>query len=172
LEVEAPRLVKYRIPTEALRTMKRAIPFLMGPPGDKSGRGDAYLSAAAQRRTIIHSPRKMPMSETNKSDTRAIRPTEVKDFVLARLYGSEEEVVQDALRHLLRARPEARVELAVHRYQSEELSLAKAAELAGVSWSQMRDILVEKGVPPRLGPETAEEAEEEAQVLRDFFAGQ
>jgi predicted HTH domain antitoxin len=61
--------------------------------------------------------------------------------------------------------------LAVHRYQSEELSLAKAAELAGVSWSQMREILVEKGIPPRLGPETAEEAEEEAQVLRDFFTG-
>jgi predicted HTH domain antitoxin len=111
------------------------------------------------------------MSETNKPDTRAIRPTEARDFVLARLYGSEEEVVKDALRHLLRARPEARVELAVHRYQSEELSLAKAAELAGVSWSQMREILVEKGVPPRLGPETAEEAEGEAQVLRDFFAG-
>ena len=74
------------------------------------------------------------------------------------------------LRHLLRARPEARMELAVHRYQSEELSLAKAADLAGVSWSQMREILVEKGIPPRLGPETAEEAEGEAQALRDFFA--
>lgn len=105
----------------------------------------------------------------SKPDTRAIRPTEAKDFVLARLYGSEEEVVQDALRHLLRARPEARVELAVHRYQSEELSLAKAAELAGVSWSQMREILVEKGIPPRLGPETTEQAEGEVQALRDFF---
>lgn len=111
------------------------------------------------------------MSDTNKPDTRAIRPPEARDFVLARLYGSEEEVVQDALRHLLRARPEARVDLAVHRYQSEELSLAKAAELAGVSWSQMREILVEKGVAPRLGPETIEEAEGETQILRDFFAG-
>jgi len=95
---------------------------------------------------------------------------EARDFVLARLYGSEEEVVQDALRHLLRARPEARVDLAVHRYQSEELSLAKAAELAGVSWSQMREILIEKGVSPRLGPETVEEAEKESQTLRDFLA--
>ena len=110
------------------------------------------------------------MSETNQPDSRAIRPMEARDFVLARLYGSEEEVVQDALRHLLRARPEARVDLAVHRYQSEELSLAKAAELAGVSWSQMREILIEKGVSPRLGPETVEEAEKESQTLRDFLA--
>ncbi len=109
------------------------------------------------------------MPETNPS--RAIRPTVAGDLVRARLYGSEEEVVQDALRHLLRARPEARLELAVHRYQSEDLSLAKAAELAGVSWAQMREILVEKGVPARLGPETVEEAEAEARSLRDFLAG-
>lgn len=65
---------------------------------------------------------------------------------------------------------EAKVELAVHRYQSEDLSLAKAAELAGVSWPQMREILDEKGVSPRLGSETAKEAKEEAQALRDFLA--
>jgi predicted HTH domain antitoxin len=114
------------------------------------------------------------MPETNKPDSnpsRAVRPAEASDFVRARLYSTEEEVIRDALRHLLRARPEARVELAVHRYQTEELSLAKAAELAGVSWSQMREILIEKRIPPRLGPETVEEADEEAQVLRDYLAG-
>jgi predicted HTH domain antitoxin len=100
----------------------------------------------------------------------AMRPTEARDLVRARLYGSEEEVVRDALRHLLRARPDARVHVAVHRYQTEGLSLAKAADLAGVSWAQMREILLEKGVQPRLGPETLQEAEEEAQALRDFSA--
>ncbi len=60
--------------------------------------------------------------------------------------------------------------LVAYRYQSEEISLAKAAALAEVSWAQMREILVEKGVSPRLGPETIEEAEEEAGALRDFLA--
>jgi predicted HTH domain antitoxin len=100
----------------------------------------------------------------------AMRPTDARDLVRARLYGSEEEVLRDALRHLLRARPDARVHVAVHRYQTEGLSLAKAADLAGVSWAQMREILLEKGVQPRLGPETLQEAEEEAQALRDFSA--
>jgi len=59
----------------------------------------------------------------------------VQDFVKARLYESEDEVVRDALRHLLRARPDLRIQLAVHRYQTEGLSLAKAASLAGVSWA-------------------------------------
>lgn len=92
-----------------------------------------------------------------------------QDFVKARLYDSEEEVVQDALRHLLRARPELRIRLAVDRYQTEEISLAKAASLAGVSWAQMKDILREQGIQPRLGPEAVEEAQKEAEGLRQQF---
>lgn len=115
------------------------------------------------------------MSETTDPKTRipgetAMRPTDARDLVRARLYSSEEEVVRDALRHLLRARPDARVHVAVHRYQTEGLSLAKAADLAGVSWAQMREILLEKGIQPRLGPETLQDAEDEARVLRDFSA--
>ncbi len=109
------------------------------------------------------------MAESTRPRPTDLRPTEALDFVRARLYSTEDEVIRDALRHLLRARPDARVELAIHRYKTEELSLAKAAELAGVSWAQMKDILIEKGAPPRLGPETLEEAAEEAQALRDFF---
>jgi predicted HTH domain antitoxin len=100
----------------------------------------------------------------------AMRPTEARDFVEARLYDSEDEVIRDALRHLLRARPDARIQLAVYRYQTEDLSLAKAAELAGVSWAQMKEILLEQGISPRLGPETLEEAKKEAGTLRDFLA--
>jgi predicted HTH domain antitoxin len=93
----------------------------------------------------------------------------IHDLVEARLYASEEEVIQDALRHLLRARPELRVQLAVHRYQTEPISLAKAASLAGVSWAQMREILLERGIHPRLGPETVEEARKEVQAQREYF---
>jgi len=96
----------------------------------------------------------------------------VRDFVEARLYDDEEDVIQDALRHLLRARADLRIQLAVHRYQTEEISLAKAASLAGVSWAQMKDILVERGIQPRLGPGTIEEAEEEVKELRHYFERQ
>jgi predicted HTH domain antitoxin len=88
------------------------------------------------------------------------------------MYKSEEDVLQDALRHLLRARPELRIQLAIHRYQTEQLSIAKAASLAGVSWAQMKDILLERGIQPRLGPETLEEVEKEAQTLRDYLQTQ
>ena len=94
---------------------------------------------------------------------------DVHSFVDARLYKNDQEVIQDALRYLMRGRPDLRVRLAIHRYQTEEISLAKAASLAGVSWAQMKDILVAHGIQPRLGPETMEEAEREANALREYF---
>ncbi len=95
----------------------------------------------------------------------------VQDLVAAHLYASEEAVLQDAMRLLLRERSDIRIGLAIYRYEHEDISLAKAAALAGVSWSQMREILIERGVQPRLGPETLEEARAEVQALREDFAG-
>jgi predicted HTH domain antitoxin len=94
---------------------------------------------------------------------------DVHSFVDAKLYKNDEEVIQDALRYLVRGRPDLRVRLAIHRYQTEDISLAKAASLAGVSWAQMKDILVAHGVQPRLGPETLAEVEGEANALREYF---
>ena len=53
-----------------------------------------------------------------------------KDLVLAGLYEDEQAVVRDAMRALLSERPQLRIELAIHRYRLEEVSLAKAASLA------------------------------------------
>jgi predicted HTH domain antitoxin len=94
---------------------------------------------------------------------------DVHSLVDARLYKDDQEAIQDALRYLMRGRPDLRVRLAVHRYETEEISLAKAASLAGVSWAQMKDILIAHGVQLRLGPETLAEAEQEVSALRQHF---
>jgi predicted HTH domain antitoxin len=101
-----------------------------------------------------------------------VRMTIAHDLVAARLYESEEAVLSDALRHLLRARPDLRISLAVYRYQQEAISLAKAATLAGVSWPQMREILVERGITSALGAESLEEAAADAAALRDELGRQ
>jgi len=91
-------------------------------------------------------------------------PTE--HFVAAGLYEDDEAVVQDAVRALLTEKPQLRLEVAIHRYRTEDISLAKAAELAGVSWQRMREILLSRGLQPRLGSETEKEALEEVEALR------
>jgi len=94
----------------------------------------------------------------------------VRDLVEVDLYPDEESVIRDALRSLLRTRPEMRLELAVRRYEAEEdLSLARAAEIAGVSYDQMKELLAERGVALRLGPRSVEEAQDEVDELKSWF---
>jgi predicted HTH domain antitoxin len=90
----------------------------------------------------------------------------VQTLVDAQIYPSTEAVIADALRHLLQARPELKFKLAIYRYKKENISLAKAASIAGVSWAQMKDILLEKGISLRLGVETLIEAKNDIQALR------
>jgi len=92
----------------------------------------------------------------------------IHDLVEAKLYKTEEEVVQDALRHLIQARPNLKIELAIHRYKTEDISVGKAARLAGVSFEQMKEILLSHGVQPRLGPESEAEARAEVATLEKF----
>lgn len=94
----------------------------------------------------------------------------VRDLVEAQLYETEEEAMADALRHLLLARPQLRIQLAIHRYQEDEISLAKAAAIARVSWMQMRDMLLERGIQPKLGPETLEDALAEVKTLDAYLS--
>lgn len=77
------------------------------------------------------------------------------DFVSAGLYEDERAVVQNAVRALLPERPQLQLELGIHRYRNEEISPAKAAALAGVSWERMREIPLSRGVQPRLSPESS-----------------
>lgn len=91
----------------------------------------------------------------------------VADFVEARLYENEDTVIQDALRHLLRARPDLRIQLAIHEYQQHGVSLGKTAHLAGVSWAQMKEILIERGIPLKLGVEDIEQARRDVETLRN-----
>ncbi len=93
-----------------------------------------------------------------------------QSLVDAHLYANEADVLEDAMRHLLRARPELQVNLAVHRYATEAISLAKAAQIAGVSWHTMRDILRERGIMLRLGAESVAAAQQELAVIEQYLA--
>lgn len=92
-------------------------------------------------------------------------------LVNARLYPDQEAVIQDALRALLQEKPQLRVEVAVYRYQTEDISLAKAAHLAGVSFDRMKHLLVQRGIQPRLGPASVQEARQEVADMEHILAG-
>jgi predicted HTH domain antitoxin len=81
------------------------------------------------------------------------------------LYRNEREAVDDGIRHLLLSHPEYRVEIAVERYKLEEISLGKAAQVAGLSLEEMKELLRDRGIPLK-GPETLEEVQADAERAR------
>jgi len=80
-------------------------------------------------------------------------------------YSSEEEFLEDAFRALLSKRPELRVELAVTKYRNETISLNRAAEIAGSSPEEFKEILSERGISRNPGFLSEENREEK---LRDL----
>jgi predicted HTH domain antitoxin len=96
----------------------------------------------------------------------------LKGLVDSGIYESEDEILHDALNLFLQKHPDYRLKLAIHRYQNDEISLGKAAEIAGVCWEDMKRILIKNGIRPKLGPETIEEAHQEyllAKEISDSF---
>ncbi len=92
----------------------------------------------------------------------------VHDLAATEFYENEEQVVQDALRYLLLARPDLRIQVAIERYRTdEEISLARAAAIAGVSLERMKGVLEQHNVPLRLGPASIEEAQAEYLALEE-----
>jgi len=94
-----------------------------------------------------------------------------QSLVDAKLYPNQEAVIQDALRSLLQEKPHLRVELAIRSYQEQEISLARAAQLARVSFDHMKEILVKRGIQVHLGPGDAEEARQEVDDMGRILAG-
>jgi len=93
----------------------------------------------------------------------------LEDFVDSGIFNDKEEVINNALRHLTQAHPEYRIRLAIYQYQQKGISVGKAAELAGVSFEQMKDILAQQAIKLRLGPENFAEAKEEYESLQNYL---
>lgn len=90
----------------------------------------------------------------------------VQDLVDAGVFPDADAAMREALRVLWQERPGVRIDVAVYRYVNEPISIAKAAAIAGVAFDRMKEILAERGVELRLGPETIDEVRQEVETLR------
>lgn len=89
----------------------------------------------------------------------------LEKLLLAGFYKNKSEAVRDAIRHLLEKYNNK--ELAISLYRQKKVSIAKAAEIAGVSFSKMKELLAEAGVSLRLGVESAREVKEDYRALKE-----
>jgi len=98
---------------------------------------------------------------------RGIKPKELVDLAL---YKDEQEVIDEGVRYILRSHPEYRMEIAIKRYKEEAVSLGRAADLAGISLEEMKEVLRTRGVALK-GPESKEEIKEDAERAQNQILG-
>lgn len=99
-------------------------------------------------------------------------------MIIVRSYGEDQVVLLDILDYrILKAlasnvlAPDARLsiddtEKAIHAYLNEDISLAKAAELLGVSRYELLERFERMGLPLRQGPQAMDEALDEVNAAR------
>ena len=80
------------------------------------------------------------------------------------IYKDREALLHDALRALLRSKPELRGYLAVGLYQRGEVSLTRAAEISGLDLESCKELLREAGVIRSI-PSIGQEVQHEVQQL-------
>jgi predicted HTH domain antitoxin len=82
--------------------------------------------------------------------------TEIDALVRTGLYQNHDEVISDALRNLLLNNKALRLELAVELFRADEVSLGRAAEIAGIDRWEFQDILHQRRIPIIIEAESAE----------------
>ena len=89
------------------------------------------------------------------------------DEILVRIgkYPSKEELIEDALRTLIRANPELKRDLAMELYTKKEVSLSRAAEICGLNIEDFKALLKERAIKITVPSIPVEEIDEEVEKI-------
>ena len=91
---------------------------------------------------------------------------EIAAVVRAGCFPSEEDAVREAVQTLLAVNPHLRREAAIRRYLDEEITLGRAAELAGMTRWRFRELLAQRGVGMEVTARPPKELDESVARIR------
>lgn len=95
-----------------------------------------------------------------------IQELELNALVKAGIFRSKPEAVKEALRVLFATRPQLSVEAAVQLYREGEVTLGRAAEIAGVTRWEFETLLTDRGIVRFVSSDPAEELERQVEQLQ------
>jgi len=79
------------------------------------------------------------------------------NFLIPKYFKSKAELLEESVKLILRSNQAIKVEFALNLYINEKVSLAKAAEIAGVTTIEFKEILAERGYKRVVEGESIEE---------------
>ena len=84
-------------------------------------------------------------------------------------YNMVDSLLRDAVNLFLIVNKALREKIAIELYKDGKISLGKASEIAGLSYVNMKERLIETNIPIRRGPESSEELRKKAEQLLNMF---
>lgn len=96
-----------------------------------------------------------------------VMEAEIEAVIKAGYYSSKSEVVKDALRLLFETRKELKTASAIELYRNGDISLGKAAEIAGVTVVEFKELLASRGIYREFEVESAEKMDKKIRNLSD-----
>lgn len=94
---------------------------------------------------------------------------EIDMLVKSGYYSSKSDVVKDALRIMIRSRPELRIAVAVELFKEGKVSIGKAAEIAGMTVIEFKDALKDRRIKRVIKAEKTKEMDKAiAKIKRKY----
>ena len=91
---------------------------------------------------------------------------EMRALIKYGYYASIDEAVKDAFRTLLNAKPNLKTIAAIELYKEGTVSIGKAAEIAGVTTVEFKDILADRGIMREVSSRSVEELEKGVELIK------
>ena len=93
---------------------------------------------------------------------------EVNALVDSGLYPDPHAVMVDALENLVKIKKASRLDDAIQSYKNDEITLGRAAELAGMHRFEFEEVLKARGIVKETEVESVEELEAGVSVISDL----
>jgi predicted HTH domain antitoxin len=90
---------------------------------------------------------------------------EIAAIVRAGCFSSEEDALREAVQTLLAVNPHLRREASIRRYLDEEITLGRAAELAGMTRWRFRELLAQRGIPLEIEARSTKELDKSVEGI-------
>jgi predicted HTH domain antitoxin len=94
-----------------------------------------------------------------------IQELELSALVKAGIFRNKTEAIKEALRLLFVTRPQLSVEAAIQLYKEEEVTLGRAAEMAGITRWEFETLLADRGIERSVTCDPVEDLDRQVERL-------
>ena len=95
--------------------------------------------------------------------------SEINAIIDAGCYVNEAEVIRDAVKILFESRPKLKLAAAIEMYKKEEVTLGRAAEIAGMGIIEFKDVLRDRGIKTIVPKTSIDELDKQVARIREII---